>query len=305
MDTTTESSSAHLVMTTLDEYFANTRREQQLILDACSSGDIELLQHCFDRHGVRPGSKPIPMDVAGDDSSQTEEQEMFTESIIPPADELLERAVAARQTTLVKFILLTYPSLSLSQNHGIVRAVLENPDAEILHYLCKHDHTFASLSIDYGFRTFLTDACALPPAQAVPILHVLLDNGADVNDGWGSGGGGLYAAIVGHQPVEIISKMVSKDAIVGTTVIDAAIQGGDADIVRALLSSGQISQNVAVKKCIELAEMQGDEEITRIVKDWAKSRTKGAVKRPKKNWWDLRALLPWYLLDLSKKKAKV
>jgi hypothetical protein len=152
------------------------------MLDACSFGDVANLQRLFIKHGIQPGSKPIPTQVVGPNGPPGK-SEKINEPKIPSTDELLERAVAAKQITVVKFILQTYPSLSLNQSHGVVRAVLDNSDPAILQALCGHERDIASFSVDYGMRTFLTDACAQPPAQIVPVLQVLLDNGADVHDG--------------------------------------------------------------------------------------------------------------------------
>ncbi|KAI0859733.1 hypothetical protein F4860DRAFT_481320 [Xylaria cubensis] len=279
-------------MTNQDGHSESDSGTWKSMLDACSSGDVELLQKLFNKHGIQRGSKPIPVRFVATGGSQADPKESIV-PIMPATDELLEQAVAARQINVVHLILHTYPSISLNQSHGVVRAVLENPDAEVLEALCNHAPDFASFSIDSGLRTFLTDACTLPPDQAVPILNVLLDNGADVDDGWGPGGGALFAAVIGHQPVEIINKILSKGINVSSRVAVPAIQQSCVDIIRALLSNKNATLKVDVQECIEEAERRGDKEIIMIVKDWAQDRAKivsrrNADERSRKKWWAFR-----------------
>jgi hypothetical protein len=167
--------SGNLMIATQIKRFLISAQKQQSRLNACSSGDTKALERLFMEHRVQRGDNPHPVESVKTDRS--------IESTTLSTDEFLERAVAARQTTIVKLILQIYLTLSLTQSHGVVHAVLKNPDPEILQALCNRDHAFAGFSVDYGMRSFLTDACALPPEQAVPILHVLLDNGSDVDDG--------------------------------------------------------------------------------------------------------------------------
>ncbi|KAI0549250.1 hypothetical protein F4679DRAFT_595986 [Xylaria curta] len=180
----------------------------------------------------------------------------------------------------------------LHQSHGIVRVVLQNPDAEVLDSLCNHNRSFASFSIDSGLRTFLTDACTSPPHQAGPILNVLLDYDADVDDGWGPGGGALFAAVIGHQPVEIINKILSKGINVGSRVVVPAIQQGCVEIIEALLSNVNATLKLDVQKCIKEAEKTGDKDIIMTVKDWAQDREiasrRNADERSRKEWWNFR-----------------
>lgn len=243
------------------------------MLNACSSGDTGALKRFFAKHEVQRGGNPLPVQTI--DAEGSAEPTNTSLSI----DVLLERAVAARQLAVVELVLQSYPKLSLAQRHGVVRAVLENPDAEILQVLCSHDCHFASFSVDYGMRTLLADACALPPVQAVPMLHVLLDNDGDVNDGWGPGGGALYAAIIGGQPVEIVDKILSKTSAVSNRNVIAAIRRGDADVVRALFERKPVSRKFRVDECVEEAKKTGDEEIVVVVETWAREKIEEEVRR--------------------------
>ncbi|KAI0196347.1 hypothetical protein F4808DRAFT_321149 [Astrocystis sublimbata] len=261
---------------------------EKAILNACASGDIEACRHFFAQDEVRGRNKLT--NLGGITSADTETESGDTTSItVAPKDKLLEQAVTSRQARVVHLLLDTYPSISLDQCDGIVRAVLENPDTEVLQALCNHDRTFSSYCFDGGFRTFLTEACTLPPSQAVPILHVLLDNDADVDDGWGPGGGALFAAIVGKQPVEIVKKILSRSEYVDSRHIMPAIRQGRVDVIGALFLSGRVSANVDVAECIEEAEKQGDKGVMRLVQDLIKRNERGerskAGRTPKRRWW--------------------
>ncbi|KAJ8123624.1 hypothetical protein ONZ43_g472 [Nemania bipapillata] len=256
-------------MTTLAEHFQIGAEEQDSMLTASSSGDIGTLKRLLVEHGVQrtrnAGNPPSDQALTPEESdkSATTSLSIYT---------VLKNAVAARQLAVVKLILQTYPALKLSQGHWIARAVLGTPDPDILQTLCAHDHHFASLSMDYGLRSFLTDACALPPAQAVPILHVLLDNDADVDDGCGPGGGALYAAIRGGQPVEIVDRILSKASMVSPSNGIAAIRRGDVDVVRALFLSETATRRFGVEECVEEAKKTGDKEIVASVQKWAQKK---------------------------------
>ncbi|KAI0503233.1 hypothetical protein F5B22DRAFT_630190 [Xylaria bambusicola] len=249
-------------MATRAHYFQINAQEEQSMLNACSSGDIRALEQLLKKHGVQGGNNTgnLPFD-----QTATADGPAKLNTISLSIHTLLEKAVAARQLAVVKLILQTCPAILLTHGHGVVHTVLEAPDSDILQELCAHDHTFASFSVDHGMRSFLTDACALPPAQAVPILHILLDNNADVNDGCGPGGGALYAAIRGGQPVEIVSRILSKTKTVSGSHGILGIRRGDADIVRELFSSEATNRKLRVEECIEEAKKTEDEEIIKVV----------------------------------------
>ncbi|KAI1659199.1 hypothetical protein F4813DRAFT_354147 [Daldinia decipiens] len=247
------------------------------ILDVCSSGDISTLQRLFTDHGIQPGSKPVYPKLIDPGSLQ----EALTTTMglrIPPTSKLLEQAVAAEQVAIVKFILQMYPSFSLMQEHGIVRAVLEHPNPEILQVLCNHERNFASFSIDSGMRSFLTDACARPPEEIGPVLHVLLDYGADVYDGWGPGGGALYAAVIGGQSLEIVERILERTSAVSRRNVSEAIRRGRVDVVELFLNRGRLGPGVRPEEIVEEAEKWADREIIAVVRSWTR-RAKGKERK--------------------------
>ncbi|RYC56688.1 hypothetical protein CHU98_g9519 [Xylaria longipes] len=256
-------------MTTQAQHFQISAQEQHSMLNACSSGDTGALKLLLAEHGAQRASNT---GNPPSDQTFTPEGSATSTNTSLSIHTLLETAVAARQLLVVNLILQTYHALSLSQSHGVGRAVLGTPDPDMLQVLCAHDHAFASLSVDYGMRSLITDACALPPAQAVPILHVLLDNDADVNDGCGPGGGALYAAIRGGQPVEIVDRILSKTSTVGGSNGIEAIRRGDVEVVRALFLNKTANGKFRVEECVEEAKKTGDEEIIAIVQKWAQKK---------------------------------
>lgn len=265
------------------------------MLDACSSGDVVALERQLIKHGIQSGSQPIITQCV-DGKWSWVESKLITGCMIPPTEELLDRAVATKQLVVVKFILQTYPSFNLSQGQGIARTVIRHPDPTILKALCDHDGNFASLSMDYGFRTFFTQACEQPPTQIVPVLHVLLDYGADVDDGWGPGGGALYTAIIGGQPVEIIDKVLalhsSQHVPVSERQVIAAMWRGDQDIVAALFSSARVETRTDVaERYITQAEKTGDKAIITLTRGWVDNMAKkdGGLGKiwSKKTWSEI------------------
>ncbi|KAI0852128.1 hypothetical protein F5Y00DRAFT_207972 [Daldinia vernicosa] len=142
------------------------------------------------------------------------------------------------------------------QEHRVARAVLEQPDSAVLKVL-DHEHGFASFSIDSGMRCFLTDACARPPEEIGPVLHVLLDYGADVH-GWGPGGGALYAAVIGGQSLEIVERILKRTGTVGRRNVSEAIRQGRVDVVKLFLNRGQFGHGVKPEEVVEGAEKSAD-----------------------------------------------
>ncbi|KAK3938221.1 hypothetical protein QBC46DRAFT_390685 [Diplogelasinospora grovesii] len=221
---------------------------------------------------------------------------------IPLTGALIARAVAAKQVDIVKFILHIYPSFSLSQALSIVNALLDNPDPAVLQVLCDHDPAFSSFSIDYHFQSFFTEACRRPPEKIVPVLHVLLDNGADLWDGFGPGAGALWAALEGGQPIEIIDKIVNKAGgeMISRRNVSLAIQLGRADVVQLLLlKNHKLIRPGALnaEKVLEDAQKTANQKIITMVQTWMlkrkveEKRTGDAKGSTKKRWWKLWSVL--------------
>ncbi|KAE9366508.1 hypothetical protein N431DRAFT_561933 [Stipitochalara longipes BDJ] len=244
--------------------------ERSAILEACSCGDIAVLQKLLE--GTEPQHHSGPIAVC----------------------KLLATAVASKQTSTVKFLLERYPTYSIYEEFGIIKSILDNGDADTLQVLCAHNPRLASSSMDYGMRCFITDACAQPPERIVPVLHVLLDNNADVNDGWGPGGGALYAALLGSQPQIIIERIVQNGGEISYKTISVALQKERLDVLQSLLRKGRFQNRKELEKLVQCAKETGNEEAITTVQDFAMEwiakrdrRERKHAKAASTRWWQI------------------
>ncbi|MAD83309.1 MAG: hypothetical protein CL912_25750 [Deltaproteobacteria bacterium] len=231
---------------------------------ACEQGDLPILQRLMQKNGRNLKASGI-------------------------VSALLKTAVECQHPHLVDYLLSTCPDLSLSQRTDIVASLLKTSNTRILNLLLSHDPGFASISIDYGMRTFLTDACSQPPSKINPLIHILLDAGADVNDGMGPGGGALLAALLGEQAKDVIIKILRRGAFVGNSVLDTAIRKERADILKMLWKRG--GSNVDMERAVRTAREGGNKRVIEILEDFGgekmevtvidKSERVGEERR----WW--------------------
>ncbi|KAK0108654.1 hypothetical protein ONS95_003447 [Cadophora gregata] len=217
---------------------SNDTENHESTLEACRVGDLFTLQKLLSIST----NKPIP-EATG--------------------LSLLATGVQHQHPKIVTHLLTTHPTISLCQSTDIVASLLSKPSIPILRLLLAHDSHFANISIDYGMRTFLTDACREPPPKINPLIHVLLDTGADVNDGMGPGGGALLAAIWGDQGKDIILKIVKKGGFVAGPVLTAALQKERVDVLRMLLKRG--GGNIDVEDILRRVRAGSNKRIEKIV----------------------------------------
>jgi hypothetical protein len=128
---------------------------------------------------------------------------------------------------------------------------------DTLRALYAHDPNFAGISINYGMQCFITDTHARSSKKIVPVLHVLIDNGAHLNDGRGPSCEALYSAILGSQPLEVVDNMVQKGARVGSRVFHLAIENERLDVLQTLLRSSQLENSVKSDNIFEWAKKTG------------------------------------------------
>lgn len=207
---------------------------------------------------------------------------------------LLTTAITSQNTAIVAYLLSTYPNISLSQHIDIVQYVLSSSDISILQILLAHDPNFASISLDYGMRCFLTEACFCPPARIEPLIHVLLDTGADVNDGLGPGGGALLASLEGGQSKDIVLKIVKKGGEVSNRVIYAAAKKSRVDVLPLLLRVG--GGRIKREELERWAKESENEGVKTLVEEYIGSVIKGITEYEKENeaevkegrgWWQI------------------
>jgi len=210
----------------------------------------------------------------------------------PNIHALLTTAVTHQHPKIVAYLLTTYPTLSLSQHTDIVKSLLSSGNVSILKRLLAHDPNFASISLDYGMRTFLTEACLSPPPKADPLIHVLLDAGADVNDGLGPRAGALLAALQGEQEKNIVVKIVRKGGLVSERVLYTAVEKERMDILPLLLRVG--GGVVEEEELGRRAKKTGNEVVEALVEAFREGGIKGMAEYEKEvgekvwektGWW--------------------
>jgi hypothetical protein len=232
-----------------------SEHDRAAILEACSSGDVALLEKLLEGIELQRHSGPTAV------------------------RRLLTATVASKETTTVKYLLEKYPTYSFNEEFEIIKSILDNADAETLRVLCAHDPRLASTSMDYGMRSFLTDACARPPEHIVAVLHVLLDNNADVNDGLGPGGGALYAALLGAQPPIIIERIVQNGGEVSFRTLSVALQKERLDVLPNLLRESRLRNSKELEDLVQCAKGTGNEEaITMVQNFWIAQRDRQETK---------------------------
>jgi hypothetical protein len=161
-----------------------------------------------------------------------------------------------------------YPTYSFNQEFEIIKSILDNADAETLRVLCAHDPRLASTSMDYGMRSFLTDACARPPEHIVAVLHVLLDNNADVNNGLGPGGGALYTALLAAQPPIIIERILQNGGEVSFRTLSVARQKERFDVLPSLLRKSRHRNSKELEDLVQCAKDTGNEEAITMIQNF-------------------------------------
>ncbi|ROV88578.1 hypothetical protein VPNG_10233 [Cytospora leucostoma] len=209
---------------------------QQEILDACSTGAIEVLKELLKSHGINQGTAPIlHRDV--------------TESGCPSTGAMLSAAISSKQAAAVRFLLdefSGYPAdwsdaqrrsaRPISLGSGEVQAVLESPDIEILQVLLDYDHDVVSYEFD-DHTTFLSQACQRDPDEIGPLIRLLVAHGADMQAGW-RWNWDLLPAIRGGQHLDVLKAMIAKGAKLDYSAMLTAVRVGRADVLRMALEQG-------------------------------------------------------------------
>ncbi len=121
---------------------------------------------------------------------------------------------------------------------------------------------------------------------------MLLDAGADVNDGLGPGAGALLAALKGAQEKGVVVKVVRKGGFVSKQVIYTAVEKERVDILPLLLRVG--GGVVEEEELGERAKRSGNEVIKGLVDAFREGGIKGIAKYEKESeekvgektgWW--------------------
>jgi hypothetical protein len=169
---------------------ANARKR---MLDACSSGDVSLLETLFQELNVGPNHPQSPYDL---DRSIPEEEQL------PDVMQMIVTAISSQCVETLSFLFERFPGLSC---YGPpMKAAIDAQDPVVLDTVCKFDHTAADAEIgDDSTVNALGYACC--KENGAVLVRVLLEAGADPNrippfrlpGCWN-----VSAAVLGGLPVE-------------------------------------------------------------------------------------------------------
>jgi hypothetical protein len=173
---------------------ANVRKR---ILDACSSGDISLLETLCQELNVGPNHPQSPYDL---DISMAEEQQL------PDVMHMVITAINGQHTEVLSFLFKKFPVFSC---YGpSMKAAIDAKDPVVLDTVCKFDPAAADAEIgDDSTVNALGYACC--KENGAELVKVLLEAGADPNrippfrlpGCWN-----VSAAVLGGLPVETFEK---------------------------------------------------------------------------------------------------
>jgi hypothetical protein len=112
-----------------------------------------------------------------------------------------------------------------------------------------------------------------------------------VHDGFGPGGGALYAALVGSQPREIIERIVKNGGCISWRVLSTAIGKERLDVLPILLRKSQVWKSDQLESFVKTAKDTGNEEVIAVVQRYARSWVAKAIRQERekspKKWWQM------------------
>ncbi len=236
-----------------------TPREGEL-LEACACGDLASLQHFF-------STTPLP-----------NRDEPSWDPYHPNVFRMLITAIARKQALIVAYLLERDPSIKATAI-TILDTAFDHPDLETFKLLHAHSPEIVNQEWQYIFTT-LGEACACGD-PALPAY--LLDNGADPSQGGPPGGGPLYSALVGAQPLELIKRLVEHGAIVSFSVQYRAIDDQRLDVLQFILDRGPYDP---WGNLLKKAHKSRNPEIIAMVKKRGRNLTKADKwqRAEKKRW---------------------
>jgi hypothetical protein len=222
--------------------------QHQDMLAACASGDVVALQRLFEANNIH--SKPVY--ISSDDQP-------------PPANDMLEASIINGHVNIVLFILDAYTENRIQFYGQVVTALINNPNLEIMQALYNYDNNIVSFEWDDHVNTFITKACEQPPEKITPLLHFLIDHGADLEAGYFPRP--VYNAITGKQTLSVIEAMVKKGADVSRSAMRQAIVCERVDVIEFFMESGVKGDCEDAEYLRSEAEAAG-EEVTKLVHEW-------------------------------------
>ncbi|BCS21587.1 uncharacterized protein APUU_22019A [Aspergillus puulaauensis] len=259
-------------------YNPNYSFEEQLpphskaILQACRAGDLAQLQQILKDYSIKPStSASWGRDLNGPPNTRM----------------LLEEAVSHQHASIVRFLLSIDPSNDIDSK-DIGRSLVESQNLEILELIRARAPDIVNVDLSH-FDTFLSAACQVggtwdnPPGdESLPLVHYLLDNGADPNEGGFGGCGSIPAAIEFSRPLEIIDKMVEKGGVVNLLVFSSAVRARRIDALHLFFDKAPFS--VSIDDMLKRARESEDKQIMAIAERGVAKVRKRHYRR-KSKWW--------------------
>ncbi|KAJ4391055.1 hypothetical protein N0V93_004669 [Gnomoniopsis smithogilvyi] len=236
---------------------ASTPANQPEILNACSTGAIDLLQEVLQSCGIEKDAAPLlPRDAA--------------KIRFPSTEAMITAAIAGKQTSMISFLLSYfsgYPAewpesrrqsqKPISFTSSIVLAVLDNPDVETLSVLCDYDPGIVNFEFN-DHTTFLSQACQRDPEKIGPLIHFLVSHGADMQGGWRLDWN-LLPAIRGGQHLDVVEAMVAKGAKMDYSAALAAVCAKRADVLQLILEKGGMRESSVADADIEQLRVEAQD----------------------------------------------
>lgn len=253
---------------------ANLPDFKKEMLEACKTGNLSQLQQIYQTHDIQPGAQ---LDWMEKDESPTM---VFRLNVT---------AIIHEHVPILKYLLSMHPTCDLYYE-TVVLAIVDHPNLEMLDVIVKHQPDIINIQYRHT-HTFLTDACqggsydSPPSDKTLPLIHYLLDHGADPRRGSWRDCGALCTALESKRSLEIIEKMMAKGATVDDFIFSAAIKGQRPDAVQ-LFFDRAILRGCSTKRLLKEARETGDKEMVSLVEAGIAKFT--GQELPK--WWHVWSL---------------
>ncbi|MCJ1405201.1 hypothetical protein MMC11_008427 [Xylographa trunciseda] len=220
----------------------------QMVLDACTSGDLQGLQQQFSKLGIAPGHPIIyyPLHAPNRPSE------------VPPTNEMLAAAVSAKQPAILSFLLATFPTIGIGE--ALVDLAIVHESVPVYEVMLAHDPSLLNLRMHPHDMNPLTCACRTGHTE---IALLLLEKGADPNTGFWFRDSTLRCALAARQPIELIRALIEHGAET-ESVLEYAVKHDEMDDVRCLLDAG--ADTGIVEKLLKSKEVRKNKEMAALLK---------------------------------------
>ena len=246
--------------------FAAHKKE---MLQACWAGDLSWLQQLYQTLNIQPEAKLDWMEKAH-----------MSHTVF----ELFMTTIIHEHVPILCYLLTMHPQMELDYEK-VARAIVDHPNLEIMKIIHAHHPNIVNLEFN-TIETFLTEACCGGQRHkpytnmTVPLVHYLLDHGADPIEGCFAGCGALYPALESSLPLEIIVKMVQKGGVVNRPVLTMAMKKKRLDALEFFVQKAGFSCHYSIDQILEDARKSEDKEVMSVV-------TAGVptLKKRQSRWW--------------------